>query len=345
MISNIDLKGLTPVHNGSSANKWSTMKKIILMISVFITCAGVTLADDLGAALGEWIGSDMLFRGKLTKVAQGPTGLSFPPMLTFKLQFEVEEVYRGELKAGDIKTLHYSVRQEEPPEFPEGESCIVKAKAARGSLRMEKISVATLGLIAAVESASRIPNGWTFSAKGFESPWAKLKAPKWTVDAGTTPKCGVTGRPAWLCGSDIVISTVKVPPPKEIKWTNGDGDGEYTITVTNHAKEAREIPALLQNKEGIQWNESLIILSQGKAYAVPGAKGFVANAKPVTLKPGESVSTVVNALQLEGPEWPKGGYRIEFQFCLGENSSVESFYYMSRHHDGVRAAALKKLKE
>ena len=52
----------------------------------------------------------------------------------------------------------------------------------------------------------------------------------------------------------------------------------------------------------------------------------------------ESVSTVVNALQLSGPEWPRGGYRIEFQFCLGEKSQTKSFYYMSSHHDKVRAA-------
>jgi hypothetical protein len=61
----------------------------------------------------------------------------------------------------------------------------------------------------------------------------------------------------------------------------------------------------------------------------------------VTLKAGQSISTVVNALALEGPTWPKGGYRIEFQFCLGERSSKQSFYYMSRHHDAIRAASKK----
>jgi len=48
---------------------------------------------------------------------------------------------------------------------------------------------------------------------------------------------------------------------------------------------------------------------------------------------------VVNALALKGPEWPRGGYRIEFQFCLGEQSSTQSFYYMSRHHDKLRDQA------
>ena len=60
------------------------------------------------------------------------------------------------------------------------------------------------------------------------------------------------------------------------------------------------------------------------------------------LKPGESISTVVNALALKGPEWPRGGYRIAFQICLGEQSNVQSFYYMSRHHDPIRDKLLKK---
>ena len=59
------------------------------------------------------------------------------------------------------------------------------------------------------------------------------------------------------------------------------------------------------------------------------------------LEPGQSVSSTVNALALKGPEWPQGGYRIEFRFCLGEKSKTQSFYYMSRHHDKLRDAAQK----
>jgi hypothetical protein len=72
---------------------------------------------------------------------------------------------------------------------------------------------------------------------------------------------------------------------------------------------------------------------------VPGAKGVGKEPQPTVLKPGESVSGVVNALKLQGPEWPKGGYRIEFQFCLGEKSVTKSFYYTSKHHDPLREKA------
>ena len=92
----------------------------------------------------------------------------------------------------------------------------------------------------------------------------------------------------------------------------------------------------------ILWDESVVIICQGKVYPIPGHR-MPADAvlEPVTLGPNETITTTVNALTLEGPEWPRGGYRIEFQFCLGEQSAVQSFYYLSRHHDGVRAKLLK----
>ena len=53
----------------------------------------------------------------------------------------------------------------------------------------------------------------------------------------------------------------------------------------------------------------------------------------------EVAGTTVNAFRLKNVKWPRGGYRIEFQFCLGELNSTQSFYYLSRHHDKIRAAA------
>ena len=59
--------------------------------------------------------------------------------------------------------------------------------------------------------------------------------------------------------------------------------------------------------------------------------------QPTTLGPGESVSTVVNVLALEGPDWPRGGSRVDFNFWLGEVSCGPfSLYYMSSHHDVLR---------
>ena len=48
---------------------------------------------------------------------------------------------------------------------------------------------------------------------------------------------------------------------------------------------------------------------------------------------------------LDGPEWPRGGYRIEFTFCLGEKANTQSFYYLSKHHDAVRDRAAKERRK
>ena len=70
-------------------------------------------------------------------------------------------------------------------------------------------------------------------------------------------------------------------------------------------------------------------------------ESIIARIEPTTLAPHQTVSTVVNILRLKGPEWPQGGDRIEFQFCLGEKSKVRSLYYLSKHHDPLRDAAQK----
>ena len=76
---------------------------------------------------------------------------------------------------------------------------------------------------------------------------------------------------------------------------------------------------------------------------MPSAKGVPKGTTSTTLQPGESVSTEFHIFEIDGPEWPQGGYRIEFQFCLGEKSRLQSFYYMSNHHDSIRNDVQKEL--
>src|SRR5262249_233951 len=99
------------------------------------------------------------------------------------------------------------------------------------------------------------------------------------------------------------------------------------------------VPALLSDGKAPLWDESLVILCQGKVYTAPGAKGLAKAPRPTVLKPGESGSGVVNVLRLKGPEGPGGGARVELQFCLGEKGVTKSFYYTSKHHDPLRAKA------
>src|SRR5262249_35300571 len=151
------------------------------------------------------------------------------------------------------------------------------------------------------------------------------------------PVCAVTGRPALSAGAGEV-SVEMVKPKVEKKFGNPDGDGEYTVTVRNPTDKAITVPGLLSDGKDVLWKESLVIRCQNKGYPLPGAVGVKGAVRPVELKPGEAISTVVNALALKGPEWPRGGYRIEFVFALGEKGVTKSFYYLSKHHDPIRDA-------
>ena len=146
-----------------------------------------------------------------------------------------------------------------------------------------------------------------------------------------------------MVGSEVVYQVEKVPPIKAIKWTNPDGDGQYKITISNPTKKPVTVEALRTVGKRILWKESMVILCQGKTYTVPGSVGLLRPTESLMLKPGQTISTVLNALEINGPTWPRGGYRIEFKFCLGEKSSTQSFYYMSRHHDVIRDALKKQV--
>ena len=104
----------------------------------------------------------------------------------------------------------------------------------------------------------------------------------------------------------------------------------------------QDVPALLSDESGVRWNESLVIVCQGKARPTPLAAPLKAAPKATRLEAGKGVSTVANALRLKDVEWPRGGYRIEFTFCLGELASTQSFYYLSKHHDVIRDRVQKE---
>jgi len=317
---------------------------VVSMLPVLLLAIAPAKGDNAVPSLetfNQWGQAQIVFVGKLTQVDAGPVGRSFPPMYTHKLHFTVEKALRGSLAADEKVTLSHVARQHAVPTFPDGKVCLVAASRARGSLRAERIVEAEESLVTRVQQVMSIPLGWLITAGKLVSPWAKLGSAAWPADAPTSGlmTCSKTGRPALLAGPAIQLDVEPVPPAKSIKWTNPDGDGEYKITVTNPSDTAILVPALLFDGKEILWKESLVILCQDRAYMIPGAKGVAKATNPTTLQPGQSVSTVVNALALTGPEWPRGGYRIEFQFCLGEKSATHSFYYMSRHHDALRDKA------
>ncbi len=287
--------------------------------------------------------------GKVTGVRRGPTGLSRPPVHTGAVTVVVESVLRGAAQPGQVIQLRFSRRQTLAPEFPSGQRCLVAATEERGRRILGICKPLTPVLHASAVVAAQLPLGWQFKAGKCFSPWAKLGAaawPKGLKSPAASMYCSKTGRPALLLGTGVTLTVEKVPPPKAIKWTNPDGDGEYTVTVTNTTGKEVAVPALLNDGEKILWAESLLVGCQG-IRMLPAAKGLADTngLVPTKLAPGQKVSTVVNAFTLPGKiEWPRGGYRVSFQFCLGEQAATKSFYYLSRHHDKVRAAVVKAMK-
>jgi RNA polymerase sigma factor (sigma-70 family) len=295
-------------------------------------------------SLERWGWSEVLFTARLVKAEAGPVARSDPPVYTHKLHFQVEKVLRGSLKKGEEVTAFSSIRQPREPVFPVGKDCLVAGKNSRGQLVATAVEEAKAESLAQAELACAVPVGWSVEEGRLVSPWAKLGKTAW---AGAPPAkgglaCAATGRPALLVGEGVEFTAEPVPPKVVLKYGNPDGDGEYQLTVKNVTDKPVTIPALLSDGKAPLWDESLVILCQGKSYMAPGAKGVGKSSQPTVLKPGESTSGVVNVLKLQGPEWPKGGYRIEFQFCLGERSVAKSFYYLSKHHDPLREKANEK---
>jgi hypothetical protein len=291
-----------------------------------------------------WNESEFVVTAMLTEVQQGPTGLSHPPVYSNRLTFVVERVLRGTFVKNETVLASHSARQLQEPKFPEGELCLVAISEVRGSFRVDAIVKATEENVTEAVTACLLPIGWKLNGENAVSPWDAAWPEASELGQDAELQCETTGRPALLAGPGVQLDLEPVPPAEEIRWTNPDGDGEYKLTVTNTTDEPLTIPALLCDGDEILWEESLVVLCQEKTYVCPGYDAVPASVSSVELAPGESVSMVVNALRLEGPEWPRGGYRIEFRFCLGELSQTHSFYYMSRHHDGLRERALEQNK-
>jgi hypothetical protein len=290
--------------------------------------------------LARWSRSEALVVGRFTRVQAGPVGRSFPPVYTHRLEVRADKVLRGAVKAGERITASHSIRQNNEPVFPTDKDVVVGLARVRGGWQVVGYEESTAKNLADIQLASRVPIGWTAKDGKLISPWASLGKTAWPASArGKRPfVCSVTGRPA-LAAGNVEFSLEVVAPKVKLKYGNPDGDGEFKLTVKNPTDKEVTVPALLTDGKNILWKECLLILCQGKTYIIPGSKGVSSPVKGVVLGPGKSVSTVVNALALKGPEWPRGGYRIEFLFALGEKSATQSFYYLSKHHDPIRDKA------
>ena len=290
--------------------------------------------------------SGILITAELQDAVAGPVAQSYPPIYTHQLKFQVKQVFRGDLESEQVLTGNHQARQLQKPVFVERKLYLVAISKVRDEFNVDFIQEPTEALLNKASLAGKLPTGWMGSGDQVVSPWAQMGPKFWPENAKIqvkedSIKCSKTGRPALFAGKDIEFTVKPVPPVEEIKWTNPDGDGLYEVTVTNKSSEKQVVPALLSDGKKILRNESIAILCQNKAQPAPFcSKSIPETVECLTLEPDQSVSGQINAFGLKNIDWPRGGYRIEFQFCLGEKSVKQSFYYKSDHHDKIRQQVL-----
>jgi len=310
--------------------------KVIVCALLIGTLAISALAERPNAEDVERYGdAEILLVAEVESVRQGPTAMSMPPIYSVKLEVKVTEVLRGTAEANETMSIHYSQRGGAQPRYDAGEQVIIAARVVHRAgepmpLQATAVIVADEAELAAARKIAAMPIGWTFSEAGKPvSPWAKIDGYQW--GPSTMMQCSVTGHPMTATSATLKVEPI-IDPDKQIQWTNPDGDGEYRVTVTNPTEEPI-FSGLWQVDGQIQWNQSLVILCQGEARTLPGTVSPPRGIVATMLDPGESVSTTVSVLALDGIDWPRGGRRVEFLFALGDRGSTQSFYYRSDHHD------------
>lgn len=282
--------------------------------SLFLSCLSALLHADFQPVAD----ATHVFSGTLVSVRSGPVGMSEPPLYNHSLTVEVSGSIRGDFEAGRTVVVRHSFRGSPEPVFSTGKPHLFQTQALRGDhivLSLQELEdekqARTL-----LEQPKVFP-GWTLQDGKPVSPWGAGRAP--------SPLPG-----------EAVFHVKPVPPERSIEWTNPDGDGAYTLTIHNPTGETMEVEALPSREGHPLWEEAVVLLIQEKVYRLPGSTGNIEGTVPTVIPPGESVSTVVHPILLEGPAWPRGGSRVTFGFALGDRVITESFYYMSRHHDAIR---------
>ena len=84
----------------------------------------------------QWGEKQIVAIATITDIRHGPTARSFPPIYNHALTMKIEDVLRGDIKAGNELTANHSARQQQKPVYPEGK-IIVALSNVRGSLRVE----------------------------------------------------------------------------------------------------------------------------------------------------------------------------------------------------------------
>ncbi|OSX73616.1 hypothetical protein BU14_0333s0005 [Porphyra umbilicalis] len=286
-----------------------------------------------------------------------------------------------------------------PPPPPGGGADVDADAAADGvcAAPITGIAVirATAEATAAAAGVATIPYGWVpAAAAGGGGPdlasLADVSAPLRCPFAGGTPAvpggggaaraCAPTGRPAAVAilrtddggaggrgpagppapPGSVRLAVAAVPPPVAHKYRNPDGDGPWSVTLTNDGAAAVALPAvpvavtphrLRRPSRVVLWSAAVTVVAEGGVYALPPPAGGEeaaaiaavaagtdgAHVEALVLGAGESATVTVNVLRCGEVEWPKGGWRVNFTVGVGGLTGAGGLYYLDTWHDKLRA--------
>jgi len=138
----------------------------------------------------------------------------------------------------------------------------------------------------------------------------------------------------------VSFTAEPILPAKIRRYRNPFGDGEFKITLSNTTDAPVTLPMLRQHEgaEAPAWDEALVFITGGNSQLIGQERDGESDrtSEPVTLAPGESISTRVNLLRLRDVNWPGGG-RVGTTIGLADRASYAMFYYHARHHGPMRA--------
>jgi hypothetical protein len=312
---------------------------IVATFLAFLPVSVVRAAEGISPVMKQ---APLVFAATLRSAQAGPVANSFPPIYTYRLIFEkAEKPLRGALpEKGTV--FAFSHRAVDPPVLNVGERYLVAARISQGAQVVE-LRPASDELVDQMRAALALPIGWEMKNGKPVSPWAQRGEQSWPQGSAliADAKCSISDRPALLAGEGIEMKVEQIPPKERQEFKNPFGDGQFKITIANTGKMAVTVPALIKDGDEIRWHESLVIVCRDKPYLLPST-GALNKPLPVELAPGESVSTTVDTLLLDGDvPWPRGGSRIMFTFALGETAADNFFYYFSNLHDAMRSQRVK----
>jgi hypothetical protein len=317
------------------------MKALSIHLLVICIASSAWARQPSESEAAAYASAPILLIGKVVNARQGPTAMSHPPIYSVQLTIKVSQALRGDVAIDKDVSLFYRQHGGQQPQFEKNQQVVVVASrihrvGSQARLSAQMVFTPDDQELKAIKRIGSLPIGWTIADGKPLSPWAQVDGYRWPAKVDQDA-CSKTARPPLKApGIAFKVEPVIIPEHQK-KWTNPDGDGLFKITVTNPTDKPLTVPALLQLEGEIQWDQSMLLLyPRDQVTTLPGAAKLSKPLAPVVLQPGQSVSTTINVLKIQGPQWPRGGSRLTFTFALGEHGSTHSFYYLSRHHDRLR---------